>query len=133
MQYLLDTNACIEYLNNRDSKIRSKLETKLPAQILLCSVVKSELLYGAIKSIQTEKNLQKLELFFSNIQSIPFSDAAAQKYGDIRFDLEKKGTPIGPYDLQIASIACVNNLTLITHNTKEFNRVVGLKIEDWLI
>ncbi len=63
------------------------------------------------------------------VTSIPFNDDVAQKYGDIRADLEKKRTPIGPYDLQIASIACVNNLTLITHNTKEFNRVVGLKIE----
>ena len=131
MRYLLDTNACIVYLNQADSGIRSKIQKMHPKEIFLCSVVKSELIFGAMKSQRVEKNLQKLEVFFSNLQSIPFDDRAAEVFGDIRADLQKKGTPIGPYDLQIASIALVNDLILITHNTGEFERINNLKLEDW--
>lgn len=86
---------------------------------------------GAYKSKNKEKTLDKLKIFFSPIKSLPFTDEAAEVYGNIRADLEKKGTPIGPYDLQIASIAVLNNLTLVTHNVREFSRVEDLKIEDW--
>ncbi len=131
MNYLLDTNACISYLNRADSPVRTQMQSLKPHQIYLCSVVKSELFFGAMKSQQPEKALQKLKFFFANLPSLTFDDTAAAKFGEIRAFLQQRGTPIGPYDLQIAAIALVNNLTLVTHNTREFSRVPDLKLEDW--
>ncbi len=133
MTYLLDTNACIKYLNGRTEKIREQLELKTPQEIVLCSVVKAELFYGVKKSARPEKNLEKLSKFLNRFVSLPFDDKASEIYGKIRVQLEKIGTPIGPNDLLIASIAISNNLILVTHNTREFGRVEGLKLEDWEI
>jgi tRNA(fMet)-specific endonuclease VapC len=131
MKYLLDTNVCIKYLNADLDQIMNHLKDNSPNDIALCSIVKSELLAGAYKSKVAQKNLSKLQVFFEKFSSISFDDSAADKYGKIRTNLEKKGTIIGPYDLQIASIALVHDLILVTHNTKEFERVPGLKLEDW--
>jgi tRNA(fMet)-specific endonuclease VapC len=131
MKYLLDTNACIVYLNRPDSLVRTKMQQHKPSQIYLCSVVKSELFFGAMKSQQTDKALQKLELFFANLPSVPFDDIAAKRLGEIRAYLQQRGTPIGPYDLQIAAIALANEFTVVTHNTREFLRVPMLQVEDW--
>ena len=131
MKYLLDTNVCIRYLNGRSPAIRRHLESVAPSDVVLCSVVKSELLAGANKSTQKERTLQKLRLFFAPLASLSFDDEAAEVYGMIRADLEKRGTPIGPYDLQIASIAIANDLTLVSHNQREFGRIEGLKLVDW--
>lgn len=131
MNYLLDTNACIVYLNRTNSPVRTKMQQLKPSQIYLCSVVKSELFFGAMKSEQSEKTLQKLQFFFANLPSIAFDDRSAHKFGEIRAYLQQRGTPIGPYDLQIAAIALVNDFTLVTHNTREFLRVDNLKLEDW--
>jgi tRNA(fMet)-specific endonuclease VapC len=90
-----------------------------------------ELYYGADRSTQTERNLAILERFFSQFAVLPLDPAAARVAGRIRAELLASGTPIGPYDFQIAAIAIVNNLTLVTHNTREFSRVSGLAIEDW--
>ena len=96
-------------------------------------MVKSELFYGAMKSRKREENLNKQRQFFSRFVSLPFDDKSAEIYGVIRADLERKGTPIGGYDLQIAAIAIANNLTLVTHNIREFGRIEGLLYEDWEI
>ncbi|MCY7367064.1 MAG: PIN domain-containing protein [Chamaesiphon sp.] len=97
----------------------------------MCSVVKSELYYGSMKSASPEKNLAIQQTFLTHIISIPFDDSAATIFGSIRAQLEKKGTPIGAYDLQIAAIALANDLTLVTHNTREFSRIDNLRLEDW--
>ncbi len=131
MKYLLDTNVCIKYLNGTSESIKKHIERLHPTEIAICSVVKSELFAGACKSQNKNKTIEKLKIFFAPIISLPFDDEAAAGYGNIRADLEKKGTPIGPYDLQIASIAVLNDLILVTHNVREFSRVEGLKIEDW--
>ena len=94
-------------------------------------MVKAELLYGAHRSAQREDNLRLLATLFQQFTSLPFDDTAADAYGRIRADLTRRGTPIGPNDLMIASIALVHHLTLVTHNTREFGRVVGLQLEDW--
>jgi tRNA(fMet)-specific endonuclease VapC len=133
MRYLLDTNTCIKYLNGRSEKIKQHLESIHPEDIVLCSIVKAELFYGAMKSANPEKNLEKLEKFTNPFISLPFDDKASKLYGLIRSQLEKKGTPIGPNDLIIASISVANDITLITHNVKEFNRVENLRLEDWEI
>ena len=131
MIYLLDTNACIVYLNRRVSGVRRRLGSLSPSDIAVCSVVKSELFYGAMRSSNSERTLALQEAFLNNFVSLPFDDDAARIYARIRAQLEALGTPIGPYDLQIAAIALVNNLILVTHNTAEFGRVNGLQIEDW--
>jgi tRNA(fMet)-specific endonuclease VapC len=131
MKYLLDTNVCIKYLNGSSESVKRHIKKLHPSEIVICSVVKSELFAGAYKSKNKENTLDKLKIFFSPLKSLPFNDEAAEAYGKIRADLEKKGTPIGPYDLQIASIAVFNDLTLVTHNKREFRRVEGLDIEDW--
>jgi tRNA(fMet)-specific endonuclease VapC len=131
MKYLLDTNVCIKYLNGSSESVKKHIKKLHPSEIVICSVVKSELFAGAYKSKNKEKTLDKLKIFFSPLKSLSFNDEAAEAYGKIRADLEKKGTPIGPYDLQIASIAVFNDLTLVTHNKREFRRVEGLDIEDW--
>jgi len=131
MIYLLDTNACIRYLNGRSPKVRNRLQSLRPDDVALCSVVKAELFAGAAKSVDPAKTLARLSTFMAPFVSLPFDDPAAEVYGSVRAQLEAAGTPIGPHDLQIAAIALVNTLILVTHNTREFGRVVGLQIEDW--
>ena len=131
MKYLLDTNVCIVYLNQPNSLVRKYLETFLPSDISVCSVVKAELFYGAMRSKNPERTYRLQEAFLNRFVSLPFDDDAAKIFGDVRARLSNLGTPIGPYDVQIASIALANDLILVTHNTREFSRVEGLQLEDW--
>lgn len=98
---------------------------------LSCSIVKAELLYGALKSARPDRNVGRLRPFFNRFVSLPFDDASAEEYGQIRVALEMAGTPIGSNDLCIAAIARTNDLALVTHNTDEFSRVDELRLEDW--
>ena len=129
--YLLDTNACIRILNNSSASLVNRLKQHLPSEISLCSIVKAELLYGARRSERVAENLQLLGRFFSTFGSLPFDDLCAEHYGPIRADLAMSGTLIGPNDLLIAATARAQDLTVVTHNTREFSRVIGLKTEDW--
>lgn len=131
MLYLLDTNGIAIYLNQRSLTLREKLESINPKEIAVCSVVKFELCYGALRSGNPSRNLAKQKEFLDLFVSFPFDDLATTKAGEIRTELANLGTPIGFYDLLIASIAIVNNLTLVTHNTRAFERVSELKLEDW--
>jgi tRNA(fMet)-specific endonuclease VapC len=100
-------------------------------EVAVCSVVKAELFYGAMRSRDPKKTLAGQQAFLQPYISLPFDDLAAMEYSRIRADLAAAGAPIGPYDLQIGAIALANGLTLVTHNTREFGRVNGLSIEDW--
>jgi tRNA(fMet)-specific endonuclease VapC len=131
MKYLLDTNTCIRYINGRSQSVADKINVLEEGDAVVCSVVKAELFFGALRSQNPIKTMAGQRQFLSLFISLPFDDAAAEHYGQLRADLTSKGTPIGGNDLLIASIALANGLTLITHNTREFARVVGLKIEDW--
>ena len=131
MIYLLDTNTCIGYISRRSLSIFRRLTSGSRQDVVLCDIVKLELYYGAFRSSRQERNLVVLSEFFSEFVSLPFDGRAAEIGGRIRAQLAAVGTPIGPYDLQIAAIALANNLTLVTHNTREFSRVAGLRIEDW--
>jgi tRNA(fMet)-specific endonuclease VapC len=131
MTYLLDTNVCIRIINGRSVVVRQKLH---PAEdIIVCSIVRAELFYGASKSQTPEATQRKQALFLMPFASLPFDDAAANGYGKIRAEIERTGTPIGPLDLQIAAIALMHRLTLVTHNIREFSRVPHLQFEDWEI
>lgn len=93
----------------------------------------AELLFGALRSREVVKNLSEVRSFVHGFHSLDFDASAAEEYARIRADLETKGTPIGPNDLMIAAIALANQLTLITHNTAEFQRVTGLMLDDWIV
>ena len=131
MLYLLDTNVCIRLLNGTSTAVQQRLAATNRSDVVVCSVVKAELFYGAMRSQNPERTLTRYREFLEPFASLPFDDEAAIAYGQIRADLARKGTPIGPNDLQIAAIALTHNLTLITHNTDEFNRVNSLQLEDW--
>ncbi len=133
MKYLLDTNVYITYFNQRNPRLTQRLAMTVAQDKVLCSVVKAELFYGAYKSQHRAANLARINAFVGQSVSLPFDDIAAQLYGEIRADLERKGTPIGHHDLQIAAIALARNLTVVTHNTREFSRVPNLLLEDWEI
>jgi tRNA(fMet)-specific endonuclease VapC len=129
--YLLDTNACIRILNGTSPRLVGRLREHEPAEIRLCSVVKAELLFGARHSARVADNLRLLQRFFEPFESLPFDDACAERYGLLRDELHRSGTPIGPNDMLIAATAVTHGAVLVTHNVAEFSRVVGLSFEDW--
>jgi tRNA(fMet)-specific endonuclease VapC len=129
--YLLDSNVCIRLINNSSPAVTTRLASQQPEDILVSTITQLELYYGAYRSAQQERNLEILQRFFSQFIIIPLDPEAARIAGRIRAELAASGTPIGPYDVQIAAITMANNLIVVTHNTKEFGRVNGLQIEDW--
>jgi tRNA(fMet)-specific endonuclease VapC len=131
--YLMDTNVCIQYLRNRDPSLVARIQAHPPGEIRLCSVVVGELYYGAYKSPPAYQaaNLALLAKFLPRFRSLPYDDASSEVFGRIRADVAARGVMLGAYDLQIAAIALVHGLTLVTHNTREFSQVPGLAIEDW--
>ncbi len=131
MIYLLDSNVCIQLLNGRHQALIRRFQQYDPRQIVLCSMVKGELLRGALRSQRVELNLERLAVFFAPLKSLPFDDTAAEHFGRIGADLLKRGTPIGANDLVIAATALAHQVILVTHNTSEFSRVPGLRMEDW--
>ena len=131
MRYLLDTNICIYLLNERSDAIIQRFRQIPPQDIWLCSIVKAELWYGALKSERPIENCMRLRKFFDGFLSLPFDDEAVERYGALRVVLERAGSPIGPNDMCIAAIAFANKLGLITHNCREFRRIEGLYVEDW--
>jgi len=122
---------CIRFLNGRSVQVEQKLDGMTPLDIKLCSIVKAELLYGAARSNNPAAAQKKLELFFAPYESFPFDDLAAVEYCRLRGQLARAGTPIEPNDPMIAAIALSKRLTLVTHNTSEFSRVLDLALEDW--
>jgi tRNA(fMet)-specific endonuclease VapC len=129
--FVLDTNACIRFLNGTSQVLIERVRDCRPSELALCSVVKAELIFGAQHSGRVEENLETLREFFSPFISFPFDDEAARHYGEIRCELSSRGELIGPNDLLIAATARANDAILITHNTGEFSRVSNLRIEDW--
>ena len=129
--FLLDTNACVRFLNGSSRPLVERLQATPRSLIRLSSIVKAELLYGARRSTRMAENLRLLARLFETIASLPFDDRCAEEYGVIREQLERAGTPIGPNDLMIAATARANEVTLVTHNVREFSRVAELQIDDW--
>jgi tRNA(fMet)-specific endonuclease VapC len=132
LTYLLDTNACISHLrSNGKSAISTRLLQCMPNDVVLCSIVKAELVYGAERSNNPLQNKEQIAKLFGVFASLPFDDRAAECYGHVRAKLASLGLTIGPNDLLIASIALANNITLVTHNVSEFAQIISLRIEDW--
>jgi tRNA(fMet)-specific endonuclease VapC len=132
-RYLLDTNTCIEYLRGPNPRLIAKLKAKRPRNIRLYSVVVGELFFGAHRSVDPAANLKLVREMTDTFISLSFDDQAAECFGQLRATLVAAGLSIGPYDLQIASIALVRGLTVVTHNVGEFSRVPNLAVEDWQV
>jgi len=131
--YLLDTNICIYFMKHSDPALVEKLLSLNPAELAISSITVFELEYGAAKSNWGAHTRQKLAMFLSPFTILPFDDEDAAAAGKIRAYLEQKGTPIGPYDIQIAAQGISKGMTVVTHNTREFMRIPNLKTEDWTI
>lgn len=129
--YLLDTNI-VSYWMRGDSKLLDRLKSHSPSDLALSAVTLAEILYGIEKSPhkKTERRRQ-LDQIASELVIYPFDETAALEYAVIRAQLEKNGIGISERDTQIAAIAMANGLIVVTHNVREFNRVLGLKTEDW--
>lgn len=128
--YLLDTNTLIYFFKDMGN-VAGTLLSKSPKDISIPSIALYELEVGIAKSTNPDQRKKQLETLISRIVVLPFAAKEAEAAATIRAKLENIGTPIGPYDTLIAGIALSSNATLVTHNTKEFSRVEGIRIEDW--
>lgn len=131
MKYYLDSNICIYFLKGKHSELKQKILSENPNNIKIPSIIKAELLNGAEKSQRREENLEIITNFLFPFEIIGFNDAESIEYSKIRSDLEKRGEVIGPNDIIIAATVKANNGILVTNNTKEFERVKDLRLEDW--
>jgi tRNA(fMet)-specific endonuclease VapC len=134
MTYLLDTNACIALINGAPKDVRRRFQRAIhkEASVLMSSVVAFELWYGVAKSQHKETNTRRLEAFLAGpLEWTLLDDADAREAGRVRAELEAAGKPIGAYDVLIAGQARRRGATLVTSNVAEFDRVAGLKWEDW--
>ena len=129
--YLLDTNICIFLIRNKSLLLREKIKIFSPSLLHLSAITVAELEYGAAKSQNPVKEHQAVLDFVSPFKIIDFNPKDAENFGLIRSYLENKGTPIGPYDMEIAAQAMTNNLIVVTNNVGEFERVPWIKVEDW--
>ena len=132
MRYMLDTNICIYVIKHKPESVFRKLKKIKPEDVCISSITYAELAYGVEKSAQPERNRLALSMMLSSIEIVAFDDAAADEYGEIRAGLERKGTPIGLLDMLIAAHARSLGCTLVTNNTKEFCRVEGLEVVNWV-
>lgn len=131
MRYYLDTNICIYYLNGRYGAVRQHLLAHAPEEVRIPAIVKAELLVAAYKSRRRRETEKKLLSFLSFFALEPFDDRMTYAYAGLRSQLEKSGTPIGPDDMLIAATVLAEDGILVTHNVREFQRVEGLRLEDW--
>jgi len=131
VRYMLDTNIVAYAKNNRPEVVCERMSRFDPEDLCVSVITLAELEYGVFNSSNPERNQLALTLFLANIEVVPFNDDAAVEYGRIRADLKRKGTPIGANDLMIAAHAKSLGVTLVTNNTREFERVEGLMLEDW--
>ena len=132
-QYLLDTNICIYITTHQPEIVRQHFEKHLPNRNILISVITlGELRFGAEKSQKKEKALKVIDELTSIIQVVELDEYVADHYAQIRHDLSSKGQIIGSNDLWIAAHARANNWVVVTNNEKEFLRVEGLKVENWV-
>ncbi|WP_454845084.1 type II toxin-antitoxin system tRNA(fMet)-specific endonuclease VapC [Pseudomonas farris] len=131
IKFMLDTNTCIFTIKNKPQVVREAFN-RHHGQLCISAVTLMELIYGAEKSAAPEKNLAVIEGFVARLEILPFDYEAAAHTGMIRSELAKAGTPIGPYDHMIAGHARSRGFTIVTNNLREFERVSGLRVEDWV-
>lgn len=131
IKFMLDTNIAIYVIKRKPTDLLTVFN-RHAGRMSISSITLAELLHGVEKSQQPERNLIQVEDFVSRLEVLDYGIRAAAQYGDIRADLERRGTPIGVNDLHIAAHARSEGLTLVTNNEREFERIDGLRIENWL-
>lgn len=131
MTWLLDTNAVIALVTRRSDALLRRVEAAEPGTLAISAVVAHELYFGAYRSQRIAFNLETLRLLFVDLVILDLDREDARTAGEIRATLARQGTPIGPYDVLVAGQAKARGLILVTNNVSEFQRVDGLKIEDW--
>lgn len=131
LQYMLDTDICIYVIKNYPPELRERFN-RLAEQLCISSVTFGELHYGAEKSARRLENLQAIEHFAARLEVLPFSPKAAAQYGQIRAELERAGRPAGPHDMMIGGHARSEGLAVVTNNLREFERMEGLRVENWV-
>lgn len=130
IRYLLDTNVMIALLRSRHLSLEERIRAHGPTSVAVSSIVAFELYFGAFNSGRQTANLTTIDKI--RFQLVPFDQIDARHAGEVRAALKRRGAPIGPFDLLIAGQALARNLTLVTNNMREFRRVPGLSVEDWL-
>lgn len=130
MKYLLDTNICTYIINERPRRVLERFRRLAVSELGVSSVTAGELAFGVAKS-GSMRNRAALQGFLLPLEVAPFDLAAAFAYGDLRAELERRGEPIGPLDLQIAAHALSLSAVLVTNNLREFRKVPGLTVENW--
>lgn len=131
MKYLLDSSICVFLIRHSPGPLARRIARRPTRDFGVSQITVAELQFGVERSSQPAGNQEALDEFLLPLTILDFDSAAAIAYGKVRRDLEKAGTPIGALDTLIAAHALSRNLTLLTHNLKEFKRVPGLKVEDW--
>lgn len=131
LRYLLDTNICIYIINKRPPSVFSRFDLLEINELGISSITAAELDFGVSKS-KSERNRMALDKFLAPLSILPFDFAAVHHYGKLRTQLETAGTPIGPMDMLIAAQALALDVPLVTNNTKEFERINGLRLENWV-
>ena len=132
MKYLLDTNICIYLIKRKPPTIMAKFRLHPLGELAISAVTQAELEYGVAKSQLPEQNRRALDRFLLPLETVPFEAGDSRAYGPLRSQLERLGTPIGSLDLMIASQALYRGLTVVTNNTREFQRVPNLALENWV-
>jgi tRNA(fMet)-specific endonuclease VapC len=132
IRYLLDTNICIYIIKQHPKQVIEHLRTLLVGDVAISAITLAELEYGAAKSSRPEQNREALIAFTAPLEVLPFDDNASLHYGEIRADLERSGMVIGAMDMLIAAHARSRSLKLVTNNSREFQRIHGLDIENWV-
>lgn len=132
MKYMLDTNIIVYAKNNRPKTVFVNFQRYTPKDMCISAITMAELEFGICNSSKPEQNRLALAMFLSGIEIAPFDKKAAEEYGKIRFDLKMRGLLIGSNDMLIAAHAKSLGLTLISNNTREFERIDGLKLENWV-
>ncbi|MHC5610421.1 MAG: PIN domain-containing protein [Nostoc sp.] len=131
MNYLLDTDTCI-YWPNGCQPVREKLLAVGWDEVCICVITAAELYYGAYNSNRVSENLANAERFIQNLPVLPLTDPALRKYGELKAELRRIGQTIAEFDLLIASVAVVENYTLVTNNTRHYSRIANLQLENWI-
>jgi tRNA(fMet)-specific endonuclease VapC len=131
LKYMLDTNIAIYVIKRRPLEVLDTFN-RHAGQMCISSITFAELMHGVEKSAKPEHNLRQVEDFASRLEILEYGKKAAEHYGDIRADLERRGTPIGVNDLHIAGHTRSEGLVVVTNNLREFERVAGLRVTNWL-
>jgi tRNA(fMet)-specific endonuclease VapC len=131
LTYMLDTNICIYVMKNYPLDVQEKFNA-LAEQLCISSITLGELHYGAEKSARRADNLTAIEHFVARLDVLAFAAKAAVHYGQVRAELERAGTPCGPHDMQIGGHARSEGLIVVTNNTREFSRMPGVRVENWV-